>query len=92
LSIPQTVSAYIVAIPRKPVSHIQNIAPGPPTKIAPAASTTYSAIILKNSTASTFNVNGDDYVISDKSSSKNTILNYKKKFASPFLGSRTIFS
>ena len=32
-------SAYIVAIPKKAITHIQNIAPGPPANIAPAAPT-----------------------------------------------------
>ena len=32
----RTASLYLVAIPKKPVIHIQNNAPGPPTDIAPA--------------------------------------------------------
>ncbi len=31
-----TASAYLVAIPKRPVTHIQNIAPGPPAAMAVA--------------------------------------------------------
>ena len=34
-----TASAYIVAMPKKAITHIQNIAPGPPVSIAPEAPT-----------------------------------------------------
>ena len=39
--IAKVASAYIVAIPKNAIIHIQNIAPGPPTKIAPDAPTIF---------------------------------------------------